>query len=950
LSILRKSRKTGPESGAPPERFASFFSDWWRTAVPFAPLKNFTLGLKALFAKDRLNQELDEELQTFLDESVSEKMRAGMPSSEALHAARIEMGSRESVKQNVRSAGWESMIESIWQDLRFSVRLLVKSPGFSAVAVVSLALGIGANTAIFTLINGLMLKSLPVSEPQDLVSFGTQVGGGQVDGITPGPLDLFPYSFYQRIKSPNSLFSGVCAYSSFRPVVTFRVSGTGQTAVQGISHLVSGNFFHVLGATPLLGRVLVPSDADAPGREAVAVVSYRFWQQNLSGSPGAIGHALTINGTQFTVIGVMPANFYGVSQTDQAPDFWVPLTMQQQIMLQPSQLAPRSLYWLHFMGRRQPSVRFAQIQSWITFHLQQYMIDREGPVLSSQRRQEIRGIFIQALPGNSGISDLRARYSNSLWLLTAVVVLVLLIACANLANFLLARAASREREISTRLALGSGRARIARQLLTEALVLSVSGGALGLLAAYFGTRALIQFIAGPSVQTGLSPMPDTRVLLFTLGISLATGILFGLVPALRLSRLNAAPAAQASVRAAVSGGGRNGRLIPQLLIAAQVTISLILLVSAGLLVRTLYNLENHDFGFNRDHVLLVHFNPKFAGYKSDQLGPLYVRILDSVGRIPDVRSASVSGTPPIHGGAWNSPVFFKSALVAKKDVSTLLNRVGPRYFDTVNIPLLRGRAIDFQDTSNSLKVVVVNQTFADYFFPKGDAIGQTFTVADPSVTGLFQIVGIVRTSTYLSPREEPQRMAYLPVMQLTGDDAYAYALEVRTAGQPAAIAENIRRALVAVDPNLSVLDVKTMAEQTDLQMTSEILIARLSGFFSLLALSLACIGLYGVMSHSVMRRTGEIGIRMTLGAQTGPVLWMILKEVLLLLAIGIGCGVPLTLAVVRLFQSQLFGLASFDPLTVLASIFTIAAVVLAAAYFPARRATRIDPAVTLRFQ
>lgn len=914
-------------------------------------LRNVVLGLKALWAKDCVNQELDEELQTFLEESVSEKMRAGTPHPEALHAVRIEIGSRESVKQKVRSTGWESMIESLWQDLRFSIRLLAKSPGFSAVAIASLALGIGANTAIFTLINGLMLKSLPVTEPSDLVSFGTQVGGGQVDGITPGPLDLFPYSFYQRLeKTATPFFAGITAYSSFRPLVSFRVAGTGQAAAQGISHLVSGNFFQILGAAPLIGRVFVPSDADTPGREMVAVVSYRFWQQNLSASPGAIGRALDINGTPFSVIGVMPANFYGVSQTDQAPDFWIPLTMQQQIMLQPSQLEPRSLYWLHFMGRRQPGVPFARIQTWITAQLQQYMTDREGPVLSLQRQKEIRGIFVQALPGNSGISDLRARYSDSLSLLMAVVVLVLLIACANLANFLLARAASREREISTRLALGSGRARIARQLLIEALILSISGGALGLLASFLGTRALIQFIAGPSVQTGLSPTPDTRVLLFTVSVSLATGILFGLLPALRLSRLNVAPAAQASVRAAVSGGGRSGRLIPQVLIAAQVTISLVLLVSAGLFVRTLYNLENHDFGFDRNHVLLVHFNPKFAGYKSEQLNPLYLRILDSVGRIPGVRSASVSGTPPIHGGAWNSPIFFRTAVVDKKDVSTLLNRVGPRYFETANIPLLRGRPIDVQDTANSRKVVVVNQAFADYFFPKGNAIGQTFTVADPSVTGVFEIVGIVRTSTYLSPREEPQRMAYLPVMQLAGDDAYAYSLELRTTGQPTATAGSIRRALAAVDPNLSVLDIKTMAEQTDLQMTSEILIARLSGFFSLLALSLACIGLYGVMSHGVLRRTGEIGIRMTLGAQSGPVLWMILKESLLLLAIGIACGIPLTVAVVRLFQSQLFGLTSFDPLTVLASIFTIAAVVLAAAYFPARRATRIDPAVTLRFQ
>jgi predicted permease len=840
------------------------------------------------------------------------------------------------------------VIESLWQDLRFSIRLLARCPGFTGVAVLSLALGIGANTAIFTLINDLMLKSLPVREPQDLVSFGTQVGGGLVDGITPGPLDLFPYSFYRRIAAPNSMLSGVCTYASFRPQVSFQVPDSGQAAGQGFSHLVSGNFFQVLGAVPLLGRALLPSDGDVPGREAVAVVSYRFWQQHLSASPNAIGRPLDINGTPFVVVGVMPGNFFGISETDQSPDFWIPLTMQQQITLQPSLLTPHAPYWLHFMGRRQPGVPLTRIQTWVTSQLQQYMIEREGPVVSMQRRKEIHGIFIQALPGDGGISDLRARYSNSIWVLMAVVILVLSIACANLANFLLARTALREREIATRLALGSGRARIARQLLMEALLLSLSGGALGLFISYLGTRALIQFIAGPSAETGLSAAPDVPVLLFTFGVSVLTGILFGLLPALRLSKLSVGPGMQTGVRTAASAGGRHGRLIPQLLITLQVSLCLILLAGTGLLVRTLHNLESHDFGFNRDHVLLIHFNPKFAGYKPEQLNPLYLRILEAVGRIPDVQSVSVSGLPPIHGGAWNSPIFFQSAVVEKKDVSTLLNRVGPGYFETTNIPLLRGRTIGFQDTANSVKVAIVNQVFADYFFPKGNAIGQSFTIADPSVPGVFQIAGVVRTSTYLSPREEPQRMVYLPVMQLTGDDAYAYNLEVRTGGEPTAIAANLRRAFAAVDPNLSVLDIKTMAEQIDLQMTSEILIARLSGFFSLLALLLACIGLYGVMSHSVLRRRAEIGIRMTLGADTGPVLWMFLRESLILLAIGVGVGIPSTVALVRLFQSQLFGLSAFDPETLFGSVFIIATVVLAAAYFPARRATRIDPAVTLR--
>ncbi len=909
------------------------------------------MGIQALRSKHRRSKELDEELEAFLEAAVADKMRAGKSYAEAVRAARVEMGSREAVKEEVRSAGWETTAESCWQDFRFSTRMLAKSPGFTAVAVVSLALGIGANTAIFTIVNSLMLKSLPVRAPQELVAFGEEAGGGQVDGITPGPLDLFPYDFYRRIEAKNALLEGICAYASFHVPVSFRIStNASQAATEAISHLVSGNFFQVLEAAPLLGRTLNPTDADAPDREPVAVVSYRFWQDSLAGDSAAIGHTVSINGTTFVVVGVMPANFYGVSVSDEAPDLWLPLTMQTEVMLQPSLLGPHALYWLHFMGRRQPGVTLRQIQSWITSQLQQYMADREGPVLSVARRKQIQHIFVEVLPGDRGISNLRAQYGEPLKVLMGLVALVLLIACANLANFLLARAASREREISTRLALGSGRARIVRQLLTEALVLALSGGLLGLFFSYAGTSGLIKFVAAGSGHTALSARPDAHVLLFTLSLSLATGVLFGLAPALRVPRLSLAPAAHTSVRNAAGAGGRSGRTIPKLLMTSQVMLSLMLLASAGLFARTLHNLETRDFGFNRRGVLLVDFNAKLAGYKPGQLKALYNRMLDQLSAVPGVRSTTVSGAPPIYAGNWNSPIFFKGNVKTPPDSSTLLNRVGPRYFETVGIPLLRGRTISAQDTLNSLKVTVVNQALADYFFPQGDAIGHTFTVADPGVKGEFQIVGVVRNSKYSSPRESTKRMVYLPIAQLTGDDAYAYVLELRTAGEPASIIAGVRRAVAAVDPNLPILDVRTIAEQTDLQMANEILISRLSGFFSLLALSLACIGLYGVMTSNVLRRSAEIGIRMTLGAQTGRVLWMILKESLFLLAVGFALGLPATLGLTTLFRSQLFGLTASDPLTLFASMLIVSAVVLISAYFPARRATHVDPIVTLRYQ
>ncbi len=841
-------------------------------------------------------------------------------------------------------------MESLWRDLRFSVRMLAKSPGFSAVAIVSLALGIGANTAIFTLINGLLLKSLPVQDAQNLVSFGDEVGGGQVDGIQPGPLDLFTYEFYKRVESGRGPLKGVCAYSSFSVPVSFRLStSANEPTAQAASDLVSGNFFEVLEASPLVGRTLNRADESAPGREPVVVASYRFWRDNLAGDPAAVGQTIGINGTPFTLVGVMPEAFHGVSITDQTPDFWAPLTMQRQVMLQPSLLGPGALYWLHFMGRREPNATLGQIQSWMTAQLQRYMIEREGPVVSAARQREIAGIFVVALGGERGISNLRAQYSDPLKILLGAVVLVLLIACANLANLLLARAAAREREIATRLALGSGRARIVRQLLTEAVVLAICGGILGLVFSWFGTQGLIGFVAGGALHTPLSAMPDAHVLLFTLGVSLATGLLFGLAPALRVPRLSMAPSAQSNVRSAVSAGGRAGRRTPNILISSQVMLTLILLASAGLFARTLHNLENRDLGFSRHNVLLVSFNAKFAGYKPGQLNVLYTRILDSLSRLPGVRSATFSGSPPINGGSWNSPIAFQGG-ATPKDRMTLLNRVGPRYFETMNIGLLRGKTIDANDGPNALKVAVVNQAFADHFFPQGQALGRTFTVDDPSVVGAFQIAGIVRNSKYRTPREEAQRMTYLPVMQLTGDDAYAYVLEIQTAGGPTSVLSGVRRALAAINPNLAVLDARTMADQTDLQMANEILISRLSGFFSGLALALACIGLYGVMSYNVLRRSNEIGIRLTLGAEAGNVLWLILKECLLLLGVGVVFGVPATLAVTRLFQSQLFGLTPADPVTLGGAVGTISVVMILSAFFPARRATRVDPMVTLRYQ
>jgi predicted permease len=682
------------------------------------------------------------------------------------------------------------------------------------------------------------------------------------------------------------------------------------------------------------------------------VVSYRYWQQILAADASVLGKTIAINGTPFTVIGVMPPKFYGIELNEESPDMWLPLTMQQEAMVQPSLLNPHGLYWLHMMARAKDNIGIQQAQAWVNNQVRQFMVAREGAQISNARQQEIQGVYVELLPGSHGLSHLREQYSQPLRILLFVVVLVLVIACANLANFLLAKAASREREISTRMALGATRWHVMRQIFSETALLSLLGGALGLLLAFWGTRLLIYFVVAGAKSTALDAIPDFRVLAFTFGVSLLTGLFFGIAPALRASRVDVVPSLNGAARTASGSAGNPSRLLPKILVAAQVTFSLVLLAGAGLFVRTLQNLESQDFGFNRRNVLLAKFNAKFAGYKPQQLNALHERILSRLNALPGVQSAALSGAPALSMGNWDSPIFVQGYSPSQnEDLSTFINRVSPGYFETMGIPLLHGRSIGPQDTATSAKAVVVNQSVADHFFPHGDAIGHQFTFADPGVPGLWQIVGVVRDSKYGDPRRTtPQRMIYLPLTQMRGDDGFAYWLQIRTAGDPASIAGGLRAAIAEVDPNLPILDAKTIAEHVDIFMDNERLISQLSSFFSFLAVTLACIGLYGVMTYNVVRRTNEIGIRMALGAQNSRVLWMVLKESLILLGIGIALGVPAALAAARLVQAQLFGLSPSDPFTLTAAVLAIAVVTLATAFFPAHRAAKVDPIVALHYE
>jgi predicted permease len=624
--------------------------------------------------------------------------------------------------------------------------------------------------------------------------------------------------------------------------------------------------------------------------------------------------------------------------------------MQEQVTLRPTLLGSHGLYWLHFIARQSPATSIVQAQAWVDLQLHQYMTDRESAGLTPDRRQEIQKIYVELLPAGTGLSDLRQNYQQPLSVLMGVVVLVLLIACANLANFLLARTSSREREISTRLALGAGRWRVIRQILTETLLLSLLGGALGLFLAFWGTRALLLFMVSGATHTPFSPYPDWRVLLFTFTVSLFTGLLFGIAPALRISRMSLAPSLKSTSRSVAGEGSRFAQLLPKILVAAQVALSLVLLMGAGLFARTLRNLEHADYGFQRQNLLLTEINPANAGYKPEQLDAFYGRVVDRLGALPGVRSVTLSGAPPISKGSWNSPVYPSGHVPEPhEDNSSLINRILPRYFETVGIPLLAGRSIDNHDATGAAHVVVVNQSFANHFFPKSEAIGQRVSFAEPDVKGDWEIVGIVRDSKYNNPRETPQRMIYLPVLQLTQGGRYAYSLEVLTVGDPAPLAEGVRQTLARINPDLPVGKIRTIGQHMELFIDRETLVSELSIFFSLLALLLSSIGLYGITTYNVVRRTSEIGIRMALGAQGGSVRWMVLKESLRLLAIGIAIGIPAALGATRLIRAVLFGLSASDPLTLVGAILIISVLTLLAAYLPARRAMLVDPIISLRY-
>ena len=839
-------------------------------------------------------------------------------------------------------------MENLIKDVRYGLRGLLKRKGFAAIAVLTLALGIGANTAIFTLVNAVMLKSLPVYKPEELVLFSgaTSEGTSVEDSPRTGEWQRFSYASYEYLRDHNQSFQDIAAIRSGESRLSVRrTDSAANAATRGSGHLVSGNYFSVLGVRAMRGRVLAPED-DKPGAAPAAVVSHKYWKQELNSDPAVVGKSFIINGANFTVVGVTPPEFFG-ERVRRPPDFWLPLSFHPQIELRDSYLTDKQAYWLMLMGRLKPGVTLEQANAGVNLLLRQHLTEQAGNELTEERKQGIQNTYVSLVSGAGGISGLRRNYSKPLQMLLAIVGMVLLIACANVGSLLLSRAASRKAEISLRMALGATRGRIVRQLLTESMLLAAVGGVCGVLLAQWGVFVLVGLVAKTSP---IDTRPDLRVLAFTAGVSIIAGLLFGLVPAVQASRTNLSSAMKEKNRM------RSGFLrvsLPSLMVVMQVGLSMVLLTGAGLFAGSLLRLQNEDVGFDRSNLLLVSIDPRLAGYKPTELTALYQQLLDRIGSVPQVRSVSMATYAPMSGSSRSSSVKvigYEPQPDEDQVVKDML--AAPKYAETLGIPLLRGRDIDLRDTPASQKVAVVNAAFADHYFKGQNPIGRSFTFDDVEVSNAaIQIVGVVGDIKADDAREKKAEPTVLrPILQVQDEAAYTVTIHVRTTGDPSPITSQVRQMINQVDDKLPIFDVTTMSGQMDERLNQDRLIAQLVSFFGALALILACIGLYGVMAQGVSRRTNEIGIRMALGAKGGNIAWMVLRETLYLALAGLVIGVPAALIGARLISAQLFGVKPTDPMTLIAAAVVLTIVALLAGYLPARRASRVNPLTALRYE
>jgi predicted permease len=890
-----------------------------------------------------MESEMDAELRFHLQARAEDLMRTGVLEAEAMRRARVEFGGMDKAKEECREARGVGFAESALQDLRFGLRMLRKNPGFTAVAVLTLALGVGANTAIFTVINAVLLRTLAVQHPEQLVAVGDPTRVHSWSNGTPGA-NSFSYPLYREVRDQNEVFSSLLATSRLDNARVVIDKGTEDLH----GRMVSENYFETLGVEALIGRTFSSEDGGAPGKDPVAVISYGYWQKRFAGSAGVLGRTVQLNGVPVTIIGVTGPKFRGEIVEDQ-PDIWAPMMMEAQLMPQKPYLENANISALLLVGRLKPGATIQQAKANVDGLVKRALTGALDAKLSADDRDAVKNmkVDVPVSQAGRGLSQVRAEFGEPLWLLMGMVGLVLVVACINVANLMLARSAARRKEMAVRLAIGAGAGRVIRQLLTESLLLAALGGALGLLLAKWGAAALVRMAeAGSGVRNRLEL--DWRVLGFTAAVCLVAALLFGLIPALRLVKTKVGSALGEGVR---DSGPKMKLQTGRLLLGAQIAVGVFVLMGAGLLVRSLWKLEGADLGYSRDKLLLVRVDLGASGYKGEALHAATQELLDRFAALPGVKGATASTNGLYSGSESADVILLDGALPTQGDKDSADDEIGPNYFSTIGVPMVMGREITQQDFSRRARVAVVNETFAKHYFGERDPLGHKVGIQDSEHpnTPPYEIIGVAKDVRDHNVRKPARRRMYAPLNAGGFDETGVINFEIRTEN-PGTLADAVRKTVLSLNAEMMVEDPETANDLVGETLGSQRMAARLSALFGGLVLLLVSIGLYGSMAYNVAMRTKEIGLRIALGIPRTAVLWMVAREASLVLAIGALIGVPAGIAGTRVFQSMLFEVGSWDPVSIGWAILLLIGVCLAAAIAPARRAMRVDPMVALRYE
>jgi predicted permease len=893
------------------------------------------MSLSRYFRRHHWDQERAREIEAYLEIETAENIARGMTPEQARQAARRKFGNPTQIREEIYRMNTIGFLETLWKDLRYGARLLRLSPGFAAVALLSLALGIGANTAIFELLNAVRLSSLPVENPQQLASVEI-LNREWYSGSYTGRYSNLSNPLWEEIRERQQAFSSIFAWGP----ETFNLAQGGETQpAEGI--WVSGEFFNTLGVPALLGRVIAPGDDRLGCGSPGVVISYSFWQRQFGGDTSVVGRRLTLQGHPFEILGVTPEGFFGV-EVGRRFDVAVPICSEPTLRGEGSRMDMPHHWWLAVMGRLKPGWPVERANAHINAISPSLLEATIPPAFTPERVKRYLEYKLGAVAAESGFSSLRQSFSAPLWLLLTIAGLVLLIACANLANLMLARASAREREVAVRLALGASRGRLVRQLLSESLLLAVAGAAAGVVVARGLSRFLVSFLSTKGDPLFVDLSLDWRVLAFTAGLAMLTCVLFGLTPALRAT--NAPPGAAMKASGRGASAGREGFSLRRSLVVSQVALCCVLLVSALLFVRSLGNLLTLDAGFQQDGILITEFDTTSLNLPKERLPVFKQELIERLRAIPGVDAAAGTWLTPISGNASNRDI-----IVANENKgSTQLNRVMPGYFGTLRIDLLAGRDFTAYDNASASKVAIVDELFAEQMLNGENPIGATFrfNARAGAVEPVYEIVGLINNAKYARLRDELKPTVYVAALQ-DEDPPPNGTVVLRSSGSLESLIPAVKDAVSAMSPAISIR-FQVLKTQIENSLTPERLMATLSGFFGLLAMVLATVGLYGVMSYMVARRKNEIGIRMALGAGRGSVVAMVLREAGWLVGVGLLVGITLALGAAAAIRGMLFGLEPYDPATLAMAAAGLAAVAIVASYLPAKRAANLDPTVALR--